>query len=638
MKLELPSTGLNLTGQKWSRRRDQPDTNDKIKKKCRFNRWRRSINIGQPKQEIISSCNDLLSLKDQMNHETSRLEFGISLEEFFPKFQSECLEVVGNLYKSQRCVLQLSSGRLTTNLVEDISFFVQSQINAVRECVAYSDDQYGERTESGNMIEVIITDMISLVYSHLKSEHLAERERFLTDNLEFVCATANDFLRMSRWCEEILNEIRDEFKLPPNTISMLTLKELSSEVITLYSTDAVYATQLMVIIIFVPIEEVISVRLFSEDWERNLTQNEIAMSLVRTIEDFFSDVLQYLEDSYLLAKFGDALVKTTVIFYTKCAISKAIAAREESDGCRPFLLDPLYALRRMESDINVLQSFFAAELAFQIPSIKRSVDHYFVLVRSLHTYLSNISKISISDVKCSHIPSQDDTILAIESLHWFIRNVNATKRSLRALCLFICPKNEWYVIYLMSFLEKRLKVISLTTDAGKHTKDDIFNQNPEIDLGQFIVQILYNIDSNKENSKTNRKNKLVFLKKIKLKIPTKDDENGNRRKRNILQRIDAVRRGASLRRLSGETRSLISGNLKRFSAWKIDNIIKGKSTKRLDTCQKGTTSPKQTAREKPGQMTEQPKNIKVEFNDPSSHHIGSVECHIDWNERRRLKW
>lgn len=69
---------------------------------------------------------------------------------------------------------------------------------------------------------------------------MKSRDLFCQD-FETCCAAANDFLRMSEKCEEIVSEIQDECKLSPQ--AQETLEEQAATLLGLYSSDAVYAAQ-----------------------------------------------------------------------------------------------------------------------------------------------------------------------------------------------------------------------------------------------------------------------------------------------------------------------------------------------------------------------------------------------------------
>ena len=52
------------------------------------------------------------------------------------------------------------------------------------------------------------------------------------------------------------------------------------------TSDAVYSARSVHIYVFDPIEDQIGVKLFEEDWEAAMVNNDLAISLVRTLEDF----------------------------------------------------------------------------------------------------------------------------------------------------------------------------------------------------------------------------------------------------------------------------------------------------------------------------------------------------------------
>merc|ERR1719188_2001344 len=98
---------------------------------------------------------------------------------------------------------------------------------------------------------------------------------------------------MSEKCEEDVfdemmrhNEFSDEVKEK--------LEESSSELLTLYASDAVYAAQMTQRFIFQPISEIIGIQFFTPDWEDD-TQNNTAQAVVETIKDYMNDLEEFLE-------------------------------------------------------------------------------------------------------------------------------------------------------------------------------------------------------------------------------------------------------------------------------------------------------------------------------------------------------
>jgi hypothetical protein len=62
---------------------------------------------------------------------------------------------------------------------------------------------------------------------------------------------------------------------------------------------------------FEPIEEEIGTALFDVEWEESLTHNELALTLVRTLEDYMGDLEVWLEE-LMVRKVVDALIIGTI--------------------------------------------------------------------------------------------------------------------------------------------------------------------------------------------------------------------------------------------------------------------------------------------------------------------------------------
>ena len=132
-----------------------------------------------------------------------------------------------------------------------------------------------------------------MIFKNLYEKQISSRERFCTD-FETCCAASNDFVRMSEKCEEIVEEIKDECKLTPEATE--TLEEQTAAILGLYSSDAVYAAQKTHMYIFEPIEDAIFEDMFGEEWLNELTHNELALTLVRTLDDFMEDLEAFLDE------------------------------------------------------------------------------------------------------------------------------------------------------------------------------------------------------------------------------------------------------------------------------------------------------------------------------------------------------
>jgi hypothetical protein len=86
---------------------------------------------------------------------------------------------------------------------------------------------------------------------------------------------------MSEEVEDVVQDLIDHSELPESSIQML--EDSCGALVSLYSGDAVFAAQRAHCFIFEPIEEAIGKDLFGPKWENELTHNELAMTLTRTL-------------------------------------------------------------------------------------------------------------------------------------------------------------------------------------------------------------------------------------------------------------------------------------------------------------------------------------------------------------------
>jgi hypothetical protein len=117
-----------------------------------------------------------------------------------------------------------------------------------------------------------LVQAVGVIFKNLYVKQMQCRDKTLIE-LEPCCAAANDFLRMSEKCEEILSEMVSECNLSPTAAE--ALEEQSAILLGLYSADAVFAAQKVHLYVFEPIEEAIGMEMFGEEWLKNFTQNEV---------------------------------------------------------------------------------------------------------------------------------------------------------------------------------------------------------------------------------------------------------------------------------------------------------------------------------------------------------------------------
>lgn len=140
------------------------------------------------------------------------------------------------------------------------------------------------------------------------------------------------------------------------------LRREAADLISLYGSDAVYAAQRVATFVMKAVETTTNIpqELFSRDWEDKLVHNEVAVSMVRTFEDYLSDIHNFIEHDFLYHKTVVALVRSTVCFYLKCFINKAEQVRSAKKKMKHAsgFMSASRAICRMTYDIEVLRDYF----------------------------------------------------------------------------------------------------------------------------------------------------------------------------------------------------------------------------------------------------------------------------------------
>lgn len=337
-------------------------------------------------------------------------------------------------HSASRTHEETGEGKLTTSLCEDLFSLVGVQLRTIREHLSPSSEA--------------LVSAVCLIFSNLRMKQIHGRDYFLQD-LESACAAANDFTRMSELCEEALAELQSECKFDEDVRE--TLEASANEVLAVYSADAVYAAQSTHEFIFEPIVDAIAGELFGVEWEQNLTHNELALTLVRTIEDFMGDLEQFLDD-FLLVKVADAIVSATVVFYVRCLLVKA----ENHIGTRgAHFQDTQMALDRMTGDIRVFTEFFEG-LVPRMPSLKRVIEREFEFFTALYELISIAAGLSESDAS--------NFIIVVHKL--LMGNIDLTKHFVGDIWHLVNPAAEKEIWDLIDSMEEQLEAIAPKSEAA----------------------------------------------------------------------------------------------------------------------------------------------------------------------------
>jgi hypothetical protein len=251
------------------------------------------------------------------------------------------------------------SGTITTSLPEDVFSIINAQTNLIDEYLVGCQLLH---TEQGD--EVLIDSLLAIfrIMWH-KQTHF--RDSFLHD-LESCIAAANDFLRMIEKVDMLLFEMSKKYPhlqwKEGKASSTALLRREAVELISLFGSDAVYAAQRASTFVMRAIQQsTIPKELFSREWEDKMVHNEVAVSMVRTYEDFLTDIHNWIGQDFLYHKIIVALVRSTVCFYIKCFVQKADTVRRQNKIRRRDdfgFLSASRAICRIMYDIEVLRDYF----------------------------------------------------------------------------------------------------------------------------------------------------------------------------------------------------------------------------------------------------------------------------------------
>ena len=322
---------------------------------------------------------------------------------------------------------QDSEGRLTTSLCEDVYSLAGVQLRTIQERLT-------RRSEA-------LVQAVGVIFKNLYEKQIACRNNFLMD-FETCCAASNDFIRMSENCEEILAEMVSECNLTEEASNQLD--EQSGVLLGLYSGDAVFAAQKVHIYIFEPIDESIAEELFGDEWLNELTTNELALTLVKTLEDFMEDLELFL-DELMVGKTLDALVTATVIFYIKYLLKKVA---DHKNNKEPLWSNTPRALERIRGDIDTMRAYFD-DLADHYPALKRAVPEQFEILDTVHELLSIAAGLSQS--------SDRDFIIMLQKR---VRNIPITKLVVGDLWHAVNPTAEKDIYEKIDVMETELNAVA----------------------------------------------------------------------------------------------------------------------------------------------------------------------------------
>lgn len=419
---------------------------------------------GNKKEVNMDNATDSLAWANNMLWEVHRL----AQDEFLLRTREQTDQLLGNVYKAQPEENQTNDGKLQSSLCEDVFSLVGVQLRTISEHLSPTSDA--------------LVHAICIVFSHLRSQQIHNRDNFLND-LESCCASANDFSRMSEKCEEVLSEIISQSELADENV--ITLQNSSSELLALYSSDAVYAAQCTHEYIFQPIYDEIADQFFTEEWEQNMTSNELSQMVIKTIEDFMIDLERFL-DELLLKKTIEALVTACVSFYVKALCMRA----EQHKGKQAAFSDIKVALERYKGDVGIMRSYFDSHVQRSRP-LARIIEKEFAILTTIHEIMAIAAELTEGD------PS--DFILVV---HKKIKNFEVTKHFIADLYHLVNPAQERAVSDIVAGMEDDLNALTQMAIAN-NTPDKERMVVPNLQLGA-VLEKLY--DESKRKLPTGKQN------------------------------------------------------------------------------------------------------------------------------------
>eukprot|EP00934_Nitzschia_sp_Nitz4_P003262 Nitzschia sp. Nitz4//scaffold370_size15137//3867//7399//NITZ4_008894-RA/size15137-snap-gene-0.25-mRNA-1//1//CDS//3329549571//3252//frame0 len=375
------------------------------------------------KQVDMDVAKDSLAWANNMLWEVHDL----AKDEFLYRTKEQTNEWLDNVYIAEHTKSQSSEGRLITSLCEDVYSLAGVQLKTIRERLT-------RRSEA-------LVQAVAVIFKNLYEKQINTRNNFLQD-FETCCAATNDFVRMSEKCEEILSDLKAECNLSPEASE--ALDEQSAILLGLYFGDAVFASQKIHIYIFEPIEEAIAEGLFGESWLDELTNNELALTLVRTLEDFMGD-LEIFMDDLMVGKTLDALVTASVNFYIKTLLSKSHAYNNNK---KSYWSNNARALDRMRGDINTMKEYFES-LAPSYPSLARGLEGEFEVLDTVHELLSIAAGISKS--------TDRDFVIFLQKR---IKNFPITKLVVGDLWHLVKPEGEKAIYEMVETMEEEMAAVA----------------------------------------------------------------------------------------------------------------------------------------------------------------------------------
>ncbi|KAI2502641.1 hypothetical protein MHU86_11835 [Fragilaria crotonensis] len=177
---------------------------------------------------------------------------------------------------------------------------------------------------------------------------------------------------MIELAEVELEDIKSESDLTEQESRQLD--DLVEQLTTQFLQDAVYSVKSVHLYVFGPIEEALRGRIFEVEWE-DLTENDMAVTIVRTLDDYLGDMEKWLEEP-VLRKAVDCLVRGAVVYYVRGLLFKSIRRRKH------IFQNSSRALQRISGDIATLEDYFEGWVA-KFPPLARVLEVEFEILYAI---------------------------------------------------------------------------------------------------------------------------------------------------------------------------------------------------------------------------------------------------------------
>ena len=396
----------------------------------------------------------------------------VTPDEFLNQFRTKTSECLSNAYQTDHPIYCSREGRLTTSLGAELFTLFDMLMSILHE---YLTAGSLVNTDAG---DAIIVDVLEFLLLNLKYKQTHFRDRCLQD-LESCCAASNDFFRMTETAEEAVTKVLERYQLRENRLKAKSmLRKKSRELISLYSSDAVYAAQIAHMFVFAPICDSIEQELFGVAWEENFTQNEVAKSIVRTIDDFFGDIEVFLLNDFIAKKCADALVSATCVFYVRCLLLKARQQKDWRHKKNTAFVDPQRAVMRIKGDIRLMKEFFLG-IAKRMPALTRVVEQEFSFLSAVFECLmigSGLSK--AGDIR--------DFVFV---LHKITKNIDVTRNLVSDLYVLVSPKDEHQVRGIVGSMKQDLLLTFSDNSSQAHAQPPSRQQVPGLSMEEMLADV-----------------------------------------------------------------------------------------------------------------------------------------------------